>query len=314
MPRPSDKNWAAVDWSLPNKAVAAQKGCSGNLVSTMRRYHAPETIGQRAICRDWAAVDWHLPTREIAARLGCSLMLVSTMRRKHAPKTVRRRLKSKDWAAVDWSLPNREIATRLGRSAQQVSTMRRKYAPKTVRKRQRQRISKPVDWAAVDWDRPTRAIAESLGRAPNTVSKMRKKHAPHTCGKHLSTDYRFTAAGKKRQLATAAKNGRQNQPKATAAAQRSEAAGRGERNIHAKRWRLRSPDGKTYEFANLHEFIRRHPALFAAADREWRRTGGRRGTGGEYCRASAGIQNLRAGKSKQWKGWTYQDPPESPTA
>lgn len=92
----------------------------------------------------------------------------------------------------------------------------------------------------------------------------------------------------------------------TAAALRSPRAARGTGNAHAKAWRLRSPKGKIFQVTNLHHFVREHPELFEAADVIWKRTGGKRGTGGEYCNATAGIQAVRAGRSAAWKGWSLK--------
>ena len=91
---------------------------------------------------------------------------------------------------------------------------------------------------------------------------------------------------------------------ATEGAKRSLKAGRGEGNIHAKEWSLIAPDGTIYKIINLQHFVRTHPGLFEEADVAWKRIGGKRGTGGEYCNATAGLSNVRQGKSRAWKGWS----------
>ena len=73
--------------------------------------------------------------------------------------------------------------------------------------------------------------------------------------------------------------------------------------MHAVEWRLQGPDGTAYVVRNLYEFVRANAHLFAPADVEWKRTGGKRGTGGEWCNATAGILNIKGGRAKSWKGW-----------
>ncbi len=170
----------------------------------------------------------------------------------------------------------------------------------------------PTDWTAVDWRRTTADIARETGRAPNTVSKMRAIHAPETVGAHINRARNFSDASKKRQIDQCGRNGRVNQPKATEAARKSPRAGRGPGNVHAKEWVLQDPAGTVHKIRNLAEFVRSNPDLFFPEDVEWRRRGGKRGTGGEYCPATAGIQNLRAGKARQWKGWIYLGPDKKP--
>jgi hypothetical protein len=88
------------------------------------------------------------------------------------------------------------------------------------------------------------------------------------------------------------------------AAKVSPKSGRGETNVHAMDWTLVSPNGDVYRCHNLHEFVRRHPELFSDADVVWKRVGGKRGTGGEYCNATSGFSMIRGGRAKSWKGWT----------
>ena len=94
--------------------------------------------------------------------------------------------------------------------------------------------------------------------------------------------------------------------RATEAALSSPLAGRAETNIHAKEWALIDPACKRRDIRNLHHFIRCNPDLFEEEDRTWKRQGGKRGTGGEYCNASAGLQAVRSGRAKTWKGWSLE--------
>lgn len=53
-----------------------------------------------------------------------------------------------------------------------------------------------------------------------------------------------------------------NLKKGTAAAMKSEKAGRGEKNVSSKDWILISPEGVRYDVHNLTEFIRKNYTLF----------------------------------------------------
>lgn len=76
----------------------------------------------------------------------------------------------------------------------------------------------------------------------------------------------------------------------------------GPKHRAAKVWRLRSPDGRTYEFKNLQDFIRQHSDLFDPSDVEWVKSGRN-----VHCRASGGLASISARRAKavgSWKGWT----------
>lgn len=79
-------------------------------------------------------------------------------------------------------------------------------------------------------------------------------------------------------------------------------------NVHiaAKEWVLRAPDGQTYRFRNLKQFVRDQPGLFDAADVEWREVPGRPSQA--WCRAFHGLSRLRPSCVKQlpeWREWTW---------
>lgn len=135
------------------------------------------------------------------------------------------------------------------------------------------------------------------GAAISTVIKRRTTHG------HASSAPRRPRSDIGAKRPHLAPNGRVTQPYATAAAKLSPLAGRGPGNVHAVAWHLIAPDGTSYEIRNLYEFVRTHPHLFAPADVEWKRLGGERGKGGEWCNATAGILNVKGGRAKSWKGW-----------
>lgn len=161
-------------------------------------------------------------------------------------------------------------------------------------------MRKAFDWASVDWDLPNVEIARKLGASVNTVAKRRTTHGhPHTSPRKQRSDI---GASRPHSIPLA----KAVQPIATAAAKASLKAGRGVSNVHAVEWVLLSPTGEQHTIRNLYEFVRSNTHLFAAADVVWKRTGGRRGTGGEWCNATAGILNIKGGRAKSWKGWTLK--------
>lgn len=164
------------------------------------------------------------------------------------------------------------------------------------------RMSKS-DWLNVDWSKDNKTLASELNKSYDTVAKKRW----------------LLNAGKSEKIATRSNKGKsnpnmahgvKNQPLATKAAQQSDIAGKSVNNIRAKEWVLVAPDDKIYRITNLHHFVRNNPHLFNAKDVEWKRQGGKRGTGGEYCNATAGLSNVRSGKSSAWKGWRLKTPPK----
>ena len=82
---------------------------------------------------------------------------------------------------------------------------------------------------------------------------------------------------------------------------RSPNVGGFETNIHAKAWRLLSPDNTVYHFRNLALFLRQHTELFDPDDLTPRTIG---------CRASAKLSRLRPdnkNRRKSWKGWEWDE-------
>lgn len=159
------------------------------------------------------------------------------------------------------------------------------------------RKAQSANWDSVDWTLDNRTIAKQLNRAYNTVAKKRVA---------LGHSNQISHPTKRRYLRDSypnlARPDGNGQRAATHAAQNSPIAGRTETNIHAKTWRLTAPDGTIYECHNLHHFIRQNPHLFKAVDIVFKRTGGKRGTGGEYCNASSGLQYAAKSRGK-WKKW-----------
>lgn len=159
------------------------------------------------------------------------------------------------------------------------------------------------DWASVDWSQHSDDIARQIGAPVWTVISYRSRHKmPKAKRRPRPQSALDKIAEATRQPARRAMT-RAIQPLATAAAKISPLSGRGIDNVHAKRWQLISPGRQIYIITNLYEFVRSNAHLFAAEDTRWKRTGGKRGTGGEWCNATAGIISIKSGRTKTWKGW-----------
>ena len=121
------------------------------------------------------------------------------------------------------------------------------------------------------------------------LAGLRKSEKVKQAARRVSAEYREQA------LATRAKNPRSM---------------KGEAHCSAMVWRIRDYRGKTYEFKNLAEFIRRNSDLFDADDTVWTE----RTNSTMLCRAYQGIQSLRPYRrdgtpssrvNGSWKGWTW---------
>lgn len=236
---------------------------------------------------NWSNVDWLKKSSEIAAELGCGIDSVSSARKRYAPETLKSHINT-DWQNVDWSKTNQQILKELGASNNTIAKARKKYAPETV-------IITP-DWQNVDWTKNNRQLAQELGKSYDTVAKKR---------------YQLGHTGKAEKRATRADKGIKKitfipsselQKYATEQAKKSPKSGKFETNIHAKKWHITSPDNKIFIIKNLNQFVRDNPELFLPGDVIFKRTGGKRGEGGEYCNATSGLAHAAA-IGRLWKGW-----------
>lgn len=156
-------------------------------------------------------------------------------------------------------------------------------------------------WRQVDWSKDNKQLSKDLNKTYDTVAKKRWLLKS---GRANSRSERVDKGVSKTTFIPSL----EQQAKATKAAQGSVLAGRTESNIHAKEWVLVSPTDKIYHIKNLHHFVRQNPHLFNESDVIWKRKSGVRGTGGEYCNATAGISNIQGGKTQAWKGWRLKQP------
>lgn len=159
------------------------------------------------------------------------------------------------------------------------------------------------DWSAIDWRKSNEAIAAETGAAISTVVKRRTLYGHQSSAPRKTRRDLADLVARLKSPAMRAKSA-EVQPLGTAAAKTSPRAGRGVENVHAIDWHLVAPSGQHYRIHNLYEFVRTHADLFEPVDVEWKRQGGKRGTGGEYCNATAGLSNIKRGRAKSWKGWT----------
>jgi hypothetical protein len=160
-------------------------------------------------------------------------------------------------------------------------------------------VARITDWSLVDWTKRNTDIARETGAAITTVIKRRTKMGhPAAPGGWTRPDNALRNG-----LPHRREQQRALQPRLTELARASPKAGRGITNVQAVDWTLMGPDDRLHRVHNLYQFVRDNPGLFMADDVVWKRTGGKRGTGGEYCNATAGILNIKGGKAKSWKGW-----------
>lgn len=154
-----------------------------------------------------------------------------------------------------------------------------------------------VDWLSIDWTKNNRELAVKLGKAYNTVAKKR-----YQLGESGKAKSRATRNDKGIKNPNKAIGGKLSQPIATMAAKLSQKSGKFESNVHAKKWRITSPDNRVFIAINLYQFVRDNTALFLPGDVIFKRAGGKRGTGGEYCNATSGLLQAAA-SGRLWKGW-----------
>lgn len=80
----------------------------------------------------------------------------------------------------------------------------------------------------------------------------------------------------------------------------------GKNHVSAKRYALRSPRNRIYEFVNMADFVRNNPGLFHPDDVLLKPFRGRPQSMRRWCRAEIGLHGLFALSctSLSWKGWT----------
>lgn len=194
-----------------------------------------------------------------------------------------------DWSSVDWTMRSSDIARLLNVTIDTVSRRRRQLASDTLLRQFR-------DWHNVDWSKTNKQLAIELGKSYNTVAKHRYKLG------HVGEATMREPKSNKGIPNPKMSHGKINQPKATEAARVSRKSGKFETNIHAKKWRIVSPSNQIFIVRNLYQFVRDNGELFLPKDVIFKRQGGKRGTGGEYCNATHGLRQA-ASSGGAWKGW-----------
>ena len=194
-----------------------------------------------------------------------------------------------DWASVDWSMRSIDIARLLDVTIDTVSRRRKQLARDTLSHQFR-------DWQNVDWSKTNKQLAIELGKSYDTVAKHRYQLG--YSGEAKEREVRSDKGISK----TTNTPSPELQKYATEQAQKSPNSGKFETNIHAKKWRITSPDNRVFIATNLYQFVRDNTALFLPGDVIFKRTGGKRGTGGEYCNATSGLLQAAA-SGRLWKGW-----------
>lgn len=194
-----------------------------------------------------------------------------------------------DWASVDWTMRSSDIARLLNVTIDTVSRRRSQLASDTL-------LHQFRDWHNVDWSKTNKQLAIELGKSYNTVAKHR--YLLGHSGEAKEREPKSNKGIPNQKM----RHGKINQPKATAAARISRKSGKFETNIHAKKWQIVSPNNQIFIVRNLYQFVRDNGELFLPQDVIFKRQGGKRGTGGEYCNATHGLRQA-ASSGGTWKGW-----------
>lgn len=199
-----------------------------------------------------------------------------------------------DWSSVDWTMRSSDIARLLNVTIDTVSRRRKQLAGDTLSHRF-------MDWHNVDWSKTNKQLAIELGKSYDTVAKHRYQLG-HS-GEAKDREPRSNKGLPNPNMS----HGRINQPKATEAAKASPKSGKFATNVHAKVWLIISPDNERFVVKNLYQFVRDNKHLFLPDDVVFKRQGGKRGTGGEYCNATSGLIYAASKRGRgRWKDWQCQ--------